>query len=236
MFGLDYTWLSQPTYQSWLLEGLQNTLLLAATSSAFAVVIGLSGALVLSWRVPVASQIVRWGVELFRNTPPLLQMLFLYFALTQLGLTVTDPETGRRIPLLNSFACATFSLSLFGGASCIEVFRGGIDAVPRMTVEAARSLGYTRIGLFHHVQLPIAFRVCMPALVNVLVNLIKTTAEASVIAVPELMYYAGQIYNDNFLTLEVMLFVLITYVAIVSLAAFGLRRVEHALAYPGYGS
>ncbi len=235
MFGLDYAWLAQPTYQSWLLEGLRNTLLLATISSALAMALGLAGALVRSWRVPLASQAIRWAVELFRNTPPLLQMLFLYFALTQVGFTVTDPATGQHIPLLNAFACATVSLSLFGGAACVEVIRAGIDAVPRMTVEAARSLGYSRFGLFRRVQLPIAARICMPALVNVIVNLIKTTAEASVIAVPELMYYAGQIYNDNFLTLEVMLLVLVTYVAIVSLAALGLRRFERALAYPGYG-
>lgn len=234
MFGLDYGWLMQPTYQAWLLEGLRNTLLLAALSSALAVAIGLGGALVLNWRVPIASGAIRWGVELCRNTPPLLQMLFLYFALTQFGLTVAN-DAGQQVPLLNAFACATLSLSVFGGAVCTEVFRAGLDAVPRTTVEAARSLGYSRFGLFRRVQLPIAARISMPALVNVVVNLIKTTAEASVIAVPELMYYAGQIYNDNFLTLEVMLLVLVTYVAIVSLAAFGLRRLEHALAYPGYG-
>ncbi len=200
-----------------------------------AVLVGLAGALVLTWRVPLASPVIRTGVELFRNTPPLLQMLFLYFALTQVGFTMFDRATGHQIPLLNAFACATISLSLFGGAACIEVIRAAIDAVPRTTVEAARSLGYSRFGLFRRVQLPIAARICMPALINIVVNLTKTTAEASVIAVPELMYYAGQIYNDNFLTLEVMLFVLVVYVTIVSLAAFGLRRFERTLAYPGYG-
>jgi polar amino acid transport system permease protein len=235
MFGLDYTWLFQPTYQSWLLEGLTNTLLLAVLSSVCALAIGVIGASIICRQVPVASAIVRWVVELFRNTPPLLQMLFLYFALTQLGFTVRDPATGHQVPLLNSFACATFSLSLFGGASCIEVMRAGIDAVPRTTVEAARSLGYSGAGTLFRIQLPIAARISMPALINVLVNLIKTTAEASVIAVPELMYYAGQIFNDNFLTLEVMSLILVTYVAIVSIVTFGLRRVERALAYPGYG-
>jgi polar amino acid transport system permease protein len=220
----------------WLLEGLRNTLALAALSSMLALAIGLAGALVINWRVPVLRYVVTWVVELCRNTPPLLQMLFLYFALTQFGMTVTDSATGQQVPLLDAFSCATVSLSLFSGAACIEVIRAGLDAVPRTTVEAARSLGYSRFGLLHRVQLPIAARTCMPALINVLVNLIKTTAEASVIAVPELMYYAGQIYNDNFLTLEVMLLVLVTYVAIVSIAAFGLRRIEHQLAYPGYGN
>ncbi len=234
VFGLDFTWLANPLYQRWLLDGLETTLSLAAASAVLAVLIGLAGAALLVWRVPYAAEAVRWGVELFRNTPPLLQMLFLYFALTGLGLTVAGPG-GQRVPLLNAFTCAVASLSLFTGAQCVEAFRGGLEAVPRTTVEAARSLGYGRLARFARIELPIAARISLPALVNALTNLIKTTAEASVIAVPELTYYAGQIYNDNFRTLEVMILILVVYVAVVSLAALGLRRVERLLAFPGYG-
>lgn len=235
MFGLDYSWLLDPTYQQWLLQGVVQTLELAALSSVIAIVIGLAGALGLTFKIAWLDALIELFVELFRNTPPLLQMLFFYFTLTQIGFTAPDPVTGLQVPLVSAFASATVSLSLFGGALCIEAFRSGFDAVPKATLEAARSLGYSRWGLFVHVQAPIASRICLPPLTNVLTNLFKTTSQASVITVPELMYAAGQIYNDTFRTLEVMLLVLLIYVVLVSLLVWFIGWVERRLAYPGYG-
>ncbi|MEJ5113482.1 amino acid ABC transporter permease [Erwinia billingiae] len=235
MFGLDYSWLLDPTYQQWLLQGVVQTLELAALSSVIAIAIGLAGALGLTFKIAWLDALIELFVELFRNTPPLLQMLFFYFTLTQIGFTATDPVTGLQVPLVSAFASATVSLSLFGGALCIEAFRSGFDAVPKATLEAARSLGYSRWGLFVHVQAPIASRICLPPLTNVLTNLFKTTSQASVITVPELMYAAGQIYNDTFRTLEVMLLVLLIYVVLVSLLVWFIGWVERRLAYPGYG-
>ncbi|ANF56305.1 amino acid ABC transporter permease [Halotalea alkalilenta] len=235
MFGLDFTWLLDPTYQGWLVEGVWITLQLAAVSSLAALVIGLFGALGLTLRLWWLDALIELFVEVFRNTPPLLQMLFFYFTLTQLGFTVEDPVTGLQQPLFNAFFSASVSLSLFGGALCVEAFRSGLDAVPKATLEAARSLGYGRWALFRRVQAPIATRICLPGLTNVLTNLFKTTSQASVITVPELMYAAGQVYNDTFRTLEMMLLVLVIYVALVSLLSWALLRLERLFAYPGYG-
>lgn len=235
MFGLDYSWLLDPVYQQWLMQGVVQTLELAALSSVIAIVIGLAGALGLTLKIAWLDALIELFVELFRNTPPLLQMLFFYFTLTQIGFTTEDPVTGLQVPIIGAFASATVSLSLFGGALCIEAFRSGFDAVPKATLEAARSLGYSRWGLFCHVQAPIASRICLSPLTNVLTNLFKTTSQASVITVPELMYAAGQIYNDTFRTLEVMLLVLVIYVALVSLLVWFIGWVERRLAYPGYG-
>lgn len=235
MFGLDYSWLLDPVYQQWLFAGVLQTLELAALSSLLAIAVGLAGTLGLTLKQPWLDAIIELFVELFRNTPPLLQMLFFYFTLTQIGFTTEDPVTGLQVPLIGAFASATVSLSLFGGALCIEAFRSGFDAVPKSTLEAARSLGYTRWGLFRHVQVPIASHICLPPLTNVLTNLFKTTSQASVITVPELMYAAGQIYNDTFRTLEVMLLVLVIYVLLVSLLVWVIGAVGRRLAYPGYG-
>ncbi len=163
-------------------------------------------------------------------------MLFAYFTLSTLGLKVTDPATGLSVPLLSAFACAAISLSLFGGALAIEAFRSGIETMPRAIIEAARSLGYSRWSRFWRVEAPIATRICLPALTNILTNLFKTTSQASVITVPELMYYAGQIYNDNLRTLEVMLLILAIYVALVSVITFAMARLERWMAFPGYGT
>jgi polar amino acid transport system permease protein len=233
--GLDWSWLSDPLYRRWLWQGLTNTLTLSALSATLAVLIGIVGSFaLLTGNKPIGTA-VRAYIELLRNTPPLLQMLFLYFTLTSIGITVTDPASGAQVPLLSAYACAAVSLSLFGGALCIEAFRSGFEAVPKATLEAARSLGYTRFALFRRVQLPIAARISLPSLTNVIAGLIKTTSEASIITVPELMYYAGQIYQENFRTLEVMLFVLLVYASLVTCVVLGLGRVEKLLAFPGYG-
>ncbi|HWK43823.1 MAG TPA: amino acid ABC transporter permease [Stellaceae bacterium] len=233
--SLDFSWLADPVYQRWLLEGLGNTITLAALSSVMAVAIGVVGAFLLLVGGPGVRGVVRFYIELFRNTPPVLQMLFLYFTLTSIGVTITDPKTGSQVPLLSAYACALVSLSLFGGALAIEAFRSGLEAVPAATIEAGRSLGYTRAALFRRVQLPIAARICLPSLTNILTNLFKTTSQASIITVPELLYYAGQIYTENFRTLEVMLLVLMLYVSLVTVLAAAMGRVERALAFPGYG-
>ncbi len=104
MFGLDYSWLTDPAYQQWLLTGVLNTLKLAALSSSAAIIIGLLGALALTLRIFWLDAIIELFVEVFRNTPPLLQMLFAYFTLSTLGLKVTDPSTGLRRSLCAS-AC-----------------------------------------------------------------------------------------------------------------------------------
>ncbi|GAB4066425.1 amino acid ABC transporter permease [Ancylobacter sonchi] len=235
MFNLDYSWLADPVYQGWLIRGTLTTIELAFASSAIAFVIGLFGALALTLRIAWLDAVIELFVEVFRNTPPLLQMLFFYFTLSTVGLRMTDPATGVSVPLLSAFACALISLSLFGGALCIEAFRSGLDSLPRAVTEAARSLGYSRWQRFRRIEAPIASRICLPALTNIMTNQFKTTSQASVITVPELMYYAGQIYNDTFRTAEVMILVLFIYVSLVSLLSWGMVRIERVLAFPGYG-
>jgi polar amino acid transport system permease protein len=235
LFGLDYSWLADPAYQNWLVTGVINTLELAALSSGVAILIGMLGALGLSLRTFWLEALIELFVEVFRNTPPLLQMLFAYFTLSTLGLKTTDPATGLEMPLLGAFACASISLSLFGGALAVETFRSGIETMPKSITEAGRSLGYSRWARFWRIEVPVASRVCLPSLTNILTNLFKTTSQASVITVPELMYYAGQIYNDTFRTLEVMILVLVIYVVLVSILSYGMNRLEAYLALPGYG-
>jgi His/Glu/Gln/Arg/opine family amino acid ABC transporter permease subunit len=95
---------------------------------------------------------------------------------------------GWNEPIIGNFGWAVVSLSFFAGAFNVEIFRAGIEAVPTATKEAAESLGYTRLKSYMYIVLPLAFRVSLPALNNNLVNLVKTTTLAYVIAVPEMMY------------------------------------------------
>lgn len=236
LFNLNYTWLSDPTYQTWLKEGICYTIWLSVVCIISSLVIGLIGVwLQGSPRVWVRN-LIQGYIQFFRNTPPLVQIFFLFFVLSSILPKIYDSSTGGERPILGSFACAVIALSLFAGAFNLEIFRSGIDAVPKTMVEAAESLGFSRSQCFVSVIIPLAFRICLPALNNNLVNLIKTTTLASAIATPELLYYAGQIYADNFATLEVMLFIWVVYVALVGVLVALMHWWEHKLRIPGYGT
>ena len=101
------------------------------------------------------------------------------------------------VPIVTNFTWAAICLSFFAGAFNVEIFRSGIEAVPHETIEAAESLGFSRLKAYVYVILPLAFRISLPALNNNLVNLVKTTTLAYAIAVPEMLYVASQIWSDD---------------------------------------
>ena len=172
-------------------------------------------------------------IQFFRNTPPLVQLYFFYFALWLI------PARHQRawdshVPIVSSFAWGVVCLSLYAGAFNVEIFRAGIEAVPRETLEAAESLGYSRLKAYVYVILPLAFRISLPALNNNLVNLIKTTTIAYSIAVPEMLYVANQIWSDELNVPEMMNVLLVIYLALVGVLVYVMGRWERALRVPGY--
>ncbi len=178
-------------------------------------------------------------IQFFRNTPPLVQLLFFYFALGKtlenIGLMPTYDAGGWQQPLIGNFGWAVVSLSFFAGSFNVEIFRSGVEAVPTSTREAAESLGYTRLKSYIYIVLPLAFRVSLPALNNNLVNLVKTTTLAYVIAVPEMMYTANQIWSDNVNVPEMMTTLFIVYVTLVGVLVWLMHKWERAMRIPGFG-
>lgn len=233
--NLDYSWLGDSLYQYWLFKGLGTTLLMSLLGIILMLAIGVAGALCLHFRWPALETLTTVLVELFRNTPPLVQLFFLYFMLSQVGLQLSDPVTGRSVPLFSGFTCVVLSLGLYNGAIAVEIIRSGLMAVPAQTVEGARSLGYTRFQTFRHVELPIGLRLSMPAMTNNVVSLIKTSSQAALVAVPDIMYGATQISLETFRNLEVMLLIWVLYVVLASLAVILLRQIGNAFRIPGYG-
>ena len=106
--------------------------------------------------------------------------------------------------------------------------------MPRTTVEAAESLGYTRLKAYLYVVLPLALRVCLPALNNNLINLLKTTTLAYAIAVPETLYAVKQIWSESQNVLEMMVVLLATYAVLVGVLVWLMHRWERALRIPGH--
>ena len=212
------------------LTGLWTTIELSLICIALSVLLGLLGAWLLGSRNPVLRALVRGYVQAFRNTPPLVQLAFFYFAVGSLLPVVRDGAG----PAVTGFGWAVISFSLYAGAFNVEIFRAGIEAVPRTMVEAAESLGYGRAGLYRHVLLPLGLRICLPALTNNMVNLVKTTTLAYAIAVPELLYAASQVWSEVLNVREMMNVLLVTYIALVALLVWAMQSWERSLRIPGY--
>ncbi|HET7411843.1 MAG TPA: amino acid ABC transporter permease [Pararhizobium sp.] len=214
-------------------DGFLTSLELMASCIVLSVIVGIVGAWVQGSRFKILRLVVGGYIQIFRNTPPLIQLYFFYFAL---GSYITiEIASGRTVPLVSNFVWAILCLSINAGAFNVEIFRAGIEAVPKTTLEAAEALGYNRLKAYIHVVLPLAFRISFPALINNLVNLIKTTTLAYAIAVPELLYVSSQIWSDNLNVPEMMNVLLIVYVVLVGIFVAVMTRVERAIRVPGIG-
>lgn len=231
--GFRLTILYDGVDRSRMIFGIVTTIKLSLLTIFASLIIGVVGAWLQSSRLPLLRRLLDGYVSLFRNTPPLVQMYFFYFALSPLLPKIT--ENGSAHPMLDNFFWAAFSLSFFAGAFNIEIFRSGLEAVPRTTIEAAESLGYSRVQSYLQIVLPLAFRITLPALTNNLVNLVKTTSLAYAIAVPEMLYVANQIWSDEANVPEMMVFILIGYVALVAILVALLQGLERRMRIPGYG-
>jgi len=217
-----------------LLRGMWTTIKLAVICIGLSVIIGIIGAWLQGSRHRILKAIVQGYIQFFRNTPPLVQMYFFYFALGPQMPRVVN-EYGIAQPMLGSFEWAVISLSFFAGAFNVEIFRSGIEAVQKSTIEAAESLCFNRWQTYWYVILPLAVRFCLPALNNNLVNLAKTTTQAYAIAVPETLYVASQIWSDHINVFEMMITLLTFYLLLVGVIVWLMTRLERALAIPGFG-
>ncbi|MBT3504530.1 MAG: amino acid ABC transporter permease, partial [Piscirickettsiaceae bacterium] len=231
--GINLPFLYDVYDRARLLNGFLMTVKLSMVCLFFSVIIGIIGAWLQGSSFKWTRRIVNGYIQIFRNTPPLVQLYFFYFAIGTL-LPKVETDWGGQAPMLGSFAWAAISLSFFAGAFNVEIFRSGIEAVPKSTVEAAESLGFNRLQIYRDIALPLAFRVCLPALNNNLVNLVKTTTLAYAIAVPEMLYEANQIWSDNVNVTEMMLFLLVAYFVLVGILVWAMNSWEQAMKIPGY--
>ena len=215
------------------LEGARISLELMGWSILLSLVIGVLGAWAQTSRSRAVRVLVDAYIQAFRNTPPMIQLLFFYFGLG--AFTPAVDMGGYYEPIISSFGWAVLSLGIFGGAFTVEIFRAGLEAVPETTREAAESLSFTSWQTYLYVTLPLAFRISLPALTNNLVSLAKTTSLAYVVAVPEMTYVLNQVWSDNINVPEMILVLFLFYVIVVTVLAKVLHAIEHRLAIPGYG-
>ena len=202
----------------WL--GLKNTLKVSAIAVAGAFVIGLVLGAARAHRIPVVSQVAAVYVEVIRNTPILVQIFMLYFALPQVGIR------------LDAFTVAWLSVTIWGGAFNTENFRAGFEAVPVRYREAGAALGFRGISTFLNVTLPIGGRIALPSSINTYISVVKNTSLMYVIAYPELTTVALQINALTLETTETFTVLAITYLTIVWSLSAVIRLLESHLALP----
>jgi len=215
-------------------QGIHHTLWLSVASILGSLLVGAVGAWVQFAGGRWGRRLVNGYVQAFRNTPPLVQLYFFYFALGPMLSTMVSGGAHPQ-PVLSNVTWAIVSLTLYAGAFNVEIFRAGIEAVPTATVEAADALGMSQRQMFRYVVLPLACRTSLAGLNNNLINLIKTTTNAFAIAVPEVLYASSQIWSENFNALEMMIVLLAFYMLLIGAFTWLMQRWERALAVPGWG-
>jgi polar amino acid transport system permease protein len=175
-FNASVLWAALPQ----LLEGLGTTVLLGAVSILLGLASGLVMALLRIFGTAPLRAAARVYIDVFRSIPLLVLLVLVYYALPFVGLR------------LSSFAAAATALSMVSCAYTAEIFRAGIEAIPKGQFEAAQAIGLSFFDTLRDVVLPQALRIVTPPLTGNCINVLKDTALASVVAMPDLLKQATQ--------------------------------------------
>ena len=202
-----------------LLRGLLVTLALWAPCFVAGLVLGFGLSLARlsrhAWlRIPSLAYI-----ELFRDTPVLIQLIWFFYAFPIIiGLQ------------LSPFMAAVLGLTLNTSAYCAEIFRGGIESMAKGQWEGARALGMRHAAILRRIILPQVFRRMLPALTNRAIELAKVTSLASVLAVHELMYQGRLLSSTYYRPMEILTVVALVYFVIIYPGSFLSMQLERRLA------
>ncbi|MFZ7135551.1 amino acid ABC transporter permease [Avibacterium avium] len=200
------------------------TLQLSFWSIVFSLIIGLLCAVATSYNIRFFNSLAKAYIELSRNTPLLIQLFFLYFGLSKLGIK------------LDGFTCAIIGLSFLGGSYMAEAIRAGIESVPKGQVESALSLGLTPTQAFIYVIAPQALSLSLPAIGANCLFLMKETSIASAIAIAELMFMAKELIGLDYKTNEALFLLVVFYLIILLPVSFLIHYLEKRSRYAKYGS
>jgi polar amino acid transport system permease protein len=209
------------TWWLYILGGATTTLFVSVCSIILAVLIAVFGALGRLSLNPVLYGVASLYVSLVRGTPLLVQIFFVYLALPQVIPATAD------IPLV---VLGIFALAFNYGAYLTEIFRAGIQAVPRGQREAGEALGMPERLIMRRIVLPQAVRIVIPAIGNDFIAMTKDSALVSVIGVPELLWRAQRIGSANFRNTETLLLAAAAYWVITMVLSFFQERLERRLA------
>ncbi|MBB4929477.1 polar amino acid transport system permease protein [Lipingzhangella halophila] len=201
-----------------LLTGLQYTVLATALGYVLALVLGLLVAMIRRDAPRVLATTVFWVMEFIRSTPLLVQLFFVFYVLPTIGISLSPLTAG------------VIALGVHYAAYTAEVYRSGLDGVPKGQWEAARALNLPSRRTWAAVILPQAIRRVIPALGNYLIAMFKDTPLLFAITVPELLFQANRLGGENFKYLETISAVGVLFIAVSALSAVGIRFLERRYA------
>jgi polar amino acid transport system permease protein len=201
-------------------DALLLTLRIGWQGVLLAFVLGILCAVAIHLKVPFLRRLIGVYIELFRNTPLLVQLFFLYFALPKIGIKLS--------PQL----CGSLGLGLLGGAYMAETFRSGLENIAPIQAESAQSLGMNHWQAFRYVILPQAVSSSVPGLLANVIFLLKETSVFSTISLMDLMFTAKDLIGMYAKTIECLTLLVVFYLIMllpVSLLGSVLeRRLRHA--------
>lgn len=188
-----------------------------------ALFIGTVSAFILHFKIPFANIVIKIYVELFRNTPLLVQLFFIYFGLPKLGLMVSAE------------VCGVVGLGLLGGSYMAESFRSGLEAVPISQTESALALGMRKGVLFRHIIMPQAFTLSVPAIMANVIFLLKETSVFSAISLMDLMFTAKDLIGLYYKTTECLLLLVVFYAIMLLPVSMAGNILEKKVRYGMFG-
>ncbi|MBP5653407.1 MAG: amino acid ABC transporter permease [Lachnospiraceae bacterium] len=190
---------------------------------ALAFALGIVCAFTMYYKLPVLSAIVRFYVELFRNTPLLVQLFFIYYGLPSIGIRISAE------------LCGTLGLGLLGGSYMAESIRSGLEAVPAIQSESAKSLGMTKWQAFRYVIAPQAFNISVPGLLANVIFLLKETSVFSAISLMDLMFTAKDLIGLHYNTTESLFLLVLFYILMLLPVSFAGSLIEKKVRFGMYG-
>ncbi|WP_026658945.1 amino acid ABC transporter permease [Butyrivibrio sp. AC2005] len=204
-------------------EALLLTVKIGVLGILTAFAIGLSGAAAIYFKVPGLRKILAIYIELFRNTPLLVQLFFIYFALPKLGIRISAE------------VCGVLGLGLIGGAYMIETMRSGLESIAKVQSESALSLGMTESQVFWNIILPQAFSVSMPGIMANVIFLLKETSVFSTISLMDLMFTAKDLIGMYAKTIECLFLLVIYYLVMLLPVSILGSIIERRVRYAEFG-
>ncbi len=206
----DFVWQIMPT----LIQGVKITILATLLGSVLAAVVGLGIALARRSPNKLLSRSVGFLAEFIRGTPLLVQLYFIFYVLPDIGITLSPMVAG------------VIGLGLHYGTYTAEVYRAGIDNVPRGQWEAAKACNLSARQTWTQIILPQALPPMIPALANYFIAMFKETPLLSAITVLELMNQAKSVANSSYRYVEPITMVGAFFLVISLISVFALRWLE----------
>ena len=207
-----------PKYYTTYIDATVTTLKVSLFALLIGLLLGIVICLAKISTIKVLNVLATIYVEVIRNTPILVQIMIIYFALPEVGISFTP------------FMSAIIALSINSGAYVSEIFRSGILAIDKGQMEAGRSLGLSYFQTMKFIILPQALKNSLPALGNEFISLVKESSIVYFVGVADIMFAANTVKNATYETFGPYLIAAAIYFIITSVLSFLVKRLEKKLA------